>query len=245
MRPLSSTDLLRVWELGQHRPAWKRALLLLAAAFPNATQRELASLSIGQRNTYLFALRELTLGPTLMALARCARCRQEIEFSVRVRDLCRLDLERTVEPEYLTRIDGIEVYVRPPTTLDLAAVADSRDVVEARQRLIRRSIRRARRDGNDLAISDMPETVISAVGDFLISSDPSSDIRLGMECPVCQHSGAARFDVASFFWTELSAQVQRVLRDVDLLAHAYGWHEADILAMSPFRRQAYLDLVNG
>lgn len=245
MWPLSASDLLRIWDLGQHRPAWKRALLLLAPVFPNASQRELASLSIGQRNTYLFALRESTLGPSLNAVAHCPRCRQEIEFTVGVRDLCGLDLNRTVEPEYATVAEGIEIFVRAPTTLDLAAVADSADVAQARRRLIHRCIRQASRDGIDLAIADVPESAVGTVGEFLGSSDPASEVRLGLGCPACDHSWAARFDIASFFWTELSAQVRRILSEVDLLAHAYGWQEADILAMSPIRRQAYLDLVNG
>jgi hypothetical protein len=33
-----------------------------------------------------------------------------------------------------------------------------------------------------------------------------------------------------------------MLREVDTLAAAYHWAEADILALSPRRRQAYLEL---
>jgi hypothetical protein len=33
------------------------------------------------------------------------------------------------------------------------------------------------------------------------------------------------------------------LREVHTLAWAYGWREADILAMSPARRQFYIELV--
>jgi hypothetical protein len=33
------------------------------------------------------------------------------------------------------------------------------------------------------------------------------------------------------------------LRDVHELASAYGWRESEILALSPQRRQAYLELV--
>jgi hypothetical protein len=51
------------------------------------------------------------------------------------------------------------------------------------------------------------------------------------------------FDIVSFFWTELSAQAKRLLREVHTLARGYGWREADILAMSARRRQLYLDLV--
>src|SRR5206468_730296 len=36
----------------------------------------------------------------------------------------------------------------------------------------------------------------------------------------------------------------RLLREVDALARAYGWREPDILALTPWRRDAYLQLVN-
>jgi hypothetical protein len=47
----------------------------------------------------------------------------------------------------------------------------------------------------------------------------------------------------SFFWQELDDWADRVLRDVHELASAYGWPENEILALSPRRRQCYLDLI--
>ncbi len=88
MRTPSASDLLQIWEQGLDRPAWHRALLLLAAAMPDTQMRDLAALSIGQRNIYLFALRERMLGPVLSAFVSCPVCAAPIEFSVGVRDLC-------------------------------------------------------------------------------------------------------------------------------------------------------------
>lgn len=245
MQPLSAYDLLRVWELGQNRATWSRALLLLATAFPGAAHRDLASLSIGTRNTYLFALRERTFGPTLEAVSHCPACSQPIEFSTGVRDLCDVSREPTVTGAQSLLIGETEVHFRALTTLDLAAVADSYDVAMARLGLVRRCITRARRRGADLVVADLPEVIVAAVGEKLSSWDSAADIRLELNCPVCGHAWSSRFDIAAFFWSELASQVQRVLRDVDLLARAYGWRETDILTMSPFRRQAYLNLVNG
>jgi hypothetical protein len=50
-------------------------------------------------------------------------------------------------------------------------------------------------------------------------------------------------DIASYLWSEIHAWAGRMLRDVHALAAAYGWREADILAMSPWRRQAYLEMI--
>ena len=40
----------------------------------------------------------------------------------------------------------------------------------------------------------------------------------------------------------IAGRALRLLGHVHALARAYGWREADILAMSPARRQVYLDL---
>ena len=46
----------------------------------------------------------------------------------------------------------------------------------------------------------------------------------------------------SFLWTEIEAWAWRMLSDVHTLARAYGWGERDILALSPTRRQFYLEM---
>ena len=35
----------------------------------------------------------------------------------------------------------------------------------------------------------------------------------------------------------------RTLREIDVLATAYGWTETEILRLSPWRRQAYLEII--
>jgi hypothetical protein len=50
------------------------------------------------------------------------------------------------------------------------------------------------------------------------------------------------FDVADYLWQELHAWAKDVLRSVHALAVAYGWREADVLALSPTRRRIYLEL---
>jgi hypothetical protein len=47
----------------------------------------------------------------------------------------------------------------------------------------------------------------------------------------------------TFFWKEIAAHAKRLLREVHILAAAYKWREADILAMNPNRRQYYLEMV--
>lgn len=78
-----------------------------------------------------------------------------------------------------------------------------------------------------------------------MQADPQANVQLNVSCPACSHQWQMTFDILSFFWTEISAWAQRILREVHVLASAYGWHEADVLAMSSMRRQCYLQMVGG
>jgi hypothetical protein len=51
--------------------------------------------------------------------------------------------------------------------------------------------------------------------------------------------------VVAYFWSEINAWAYRLLGEVHSLASAYGWREEDILAMSPWRRHVYLEMVGG
>jgi hypothetical protein len=68
-------------------------------------------------------------------------------------------------------------------------------------------------------------------------------VLINLRCPDCGHDWQSVFDIASFFWTEISVQARRLLQDVATLARAYGWREADILEMSSARRAFYLEVV--
>ena len=64
-------------------------------------------------------------------------------------------------------------------------------------------------------------------------------------CPACTFTWSEPFDIVTFFWAEIDAWARRLLADVHVLASSYGWSERDILALSPVRRQYYLEMVNG
>lgn len=76
-------------------------------------------------------------------------------------------------------------------------------------------------------------------------ADPQADVRLAIACPSCGHQWQGIFDIVTFFWSEIESWASRILHEVHLLALAYGWHEREILALSPRRRQFYLDMVGG
>jgi len=77
----------------------------------------------------------------------------------------------------------------------------------------------------------------------MAKADPQAEVLITMQCPACPHQWSAPLDIGAFFWAELNAWATRMLREVHLLAAAYGWREPDILALSPRRRQLYLEML--
>jgi hypothetical protein len=242
VRPLSTYELLEVWELGEDQHPLDRALILLFAACPELTWDDLAELSVGQRDALLLTLREQTSGPRLNGFAECPRCAEQLEFDAAVADL------RVAEPaagEQARELDadGLKLEFRLPDSRDLAAVLDCEDPAAARDLLARRCVLQVSRDGATEPIGELPSEVFAKLARRMAECDPQAEVLLDLRCPACDHRWQAPFDIATFLWAELAAQAKRLLREVYTLARAYGWREADILGMSPRRRGFYLEMV--
>ena len=237
MRVPSAAELIRVWELGQSRKSWYRALLLLAPVFPESAFRALGEMTLGARNAYLLALRERLFGNTIDATVRCPSCSERIQFSASVDTfLSQLPDGRpsAYDSTFSVRSGGADVAYRLLCSYDLAAVSRFGDASYAEDALMSRAI-----VGAPEGLRMTPAT-IGAVADAIVTADPLTDIRLGFECAACRHEWSSSFDIASFLWTEVDAEVRRLFDDVHRLGAAYGWSEAAILTMSAQRRREYL-----
>jgi hypothetical protein len=91
----------------------------------------------------------------------------------------------------------------------------------------------------------MPAQILESVEEEMSTLDAQANIQVELECPSCRRVWTVAFDILAFFWSELDAWAQRMLVEVHKLASAYGWREADILAMSATRRSIYLNIING
>jgi hypothetical protein len=243
MRSLSAAELLAVWEQGQGQLPVQQALILLAAACPDVPPDALAALRIGRRDAGLLTLREWTFGSQLVSLAICPNCGERLELAFDVADI-RVVEDGPDEPLSLT-VAGCEVAFRLPNSLDLAAAADLGDAEASRRMLLERCMLAVQRVGGADSADVLSPEIEAAIIARMADADPQADVQLALVCPACGQPWLAAFDIVSFFWSELNAWAIRVLRDVHALASAYGWREADILALSPWRRQCYLEMVRG
>jgi len=242
MRALSASELLEVWECGLSQTPVQRALELLAVASLETCRDSLPGLSIGRRDARLLTLRERIFGPQMASLVVCPRCGQRLELTFTVDDV-RAGSPAEPGPEIAMTISGYELQFRLPNSTDVAAVAESPDSSGKRQLLFERCVLSARRNGEATPPNRLPAEVIDAVAARMAQTDPQADVQLDISCASCGHRWRTGLDVVSFFWSEIDAWAHRILREVHTLASAYGWSERDILALSPWRRQLYLEMV--
>ena len=236
MTSLSVGRCLDAWEKAAQAPDWERPLILLAALSPEAIPEDGAALSVGDRDAHLLRLRAQVFGPALKAVVNCPLCRARLELKLNVADL-QGSKEGNPREELALHAGGYEVRFRLPNTRDLAAASECPDVPQARRLIFQRCVMSLHRQGAGAPAEEAPEEVIAAVARQMAEADPEADTQFAFTCPACGHQGSESFDIASYFWAELNFWAFRRLQEVHLLASAYGWREAEILQLSPARRQ--------
>jgi hypothetical protein len=229
---------LALWEAGNTAAPTLRDVVMLGAASPGAQPGTLRGLSIGRRDARLLALYQSAFGPRLTGAFDCPACGETMELTIDVADLIGSGDEQVPSGWTSVEVDGFQVQVRLPASDDLLAAADAGD--RARGILAERLLRVAR-DGGPVAVETLPETVLAVALSTLAELDPLVETVIAAGCPWCGGSGETLLDIGTFLWAHVQADAHRLLSEVDTLARAYGWSEAEILALGTSRRTAYLE----
>ena len=242
MHAFSAAETLRMWERGVGLPAGARALSLLDGVLDGKATESLGALSIGERDNQLIQLRQSLFGRQLNSLSECPHCGLAVEFAL---DAAELRNQSPCErpPTYALGVGNVSVHYRLLKADDLTAISGCNDIQAARLRLVERCVLQATQDDIAIAAADLPEAVVQELSKQLALADKQAEIALDLNCPECDQSWSAVFDIASFLWVELDVLAKQLLGEVHTLAWSYGWSEADILTMSDARRHYYLSLV--
>jgi hypothetical protein len=238
MQTLSAAELLVVWERGREQRPYQRALALLAVANPELAPEALAALSIGERDAALLTLREWMFGPQIASIADCPACGARLDLVFGAADI---RAGHRPAPASLTlSVGGYDLRFRLPNSADIAALDAAPG--DQRQLLLARCLFDVR-TATGSSLDRLPSEVEAALLQHMAAADPLSDVQLALGCPACSHEWQALFDIVAFFWSEIETWAYGMLREIHVLASAYGWREADILALSPRRRRMYLELI--
>jgi hypothetical protein len=247
MQAPTASELLAVWERAHAQPVTTQALMLLAVASPDASGEDLAKLSVGQCDGRLLALRVALFGSRLIGLTACSQCGQQLELNIDAADI-RTDAEPPAQERLMVNSGDYQAHFRLPNSEDLAAIADDGETDEAAiiHRLFSRCLFEVRRNGRKQRLDSshsLPPALIEAIAAEMEKADPQANVQLSLNCADCGHQWLSAFDIGSFLWSEIDSWARRVLGEVCALASAFGWREADILAMSAQRRQLYLQMI--
>lgn len=237
MRVLGAAELLSLWERGTPRHALDRAALLAATACPDRPADTVADLPLGAVGASLLRLRAANFGQRIAAHADCRHCGERLAFTLDVAELLHGappdDAADTTLPT--TTIAGLRV--RAPSLRDLAAVVDLTPEDAADALLARCTLA-----GQAAALDGAAR---AQVDEALETLDPQADLAFTLNCVACGQQDTAQLDTAALLWDEIMARAGALMNEVHSLAGAYGWSEAQILALPAVRRAHYLALVEG
>jgi hypothetical protein len=241
MKRIDGLEALGIWERCIGLSPAAAMLLWLSASYPEISAEQLPRLTIGERDTLLLDLQERLFGPQLEGVATCPHCGERLEFSMTVSDMragpARTDLTSLGSSSTQRMVLGdYQVEFRVPT------IADTQNVTSLEQ-LLERCVIQVTHLGVSQKAGELPQPAVEAISQQMALADPQADVQLALTCPACRQAWSVAFDIASFLWDEINSWAQRTLVEIHQLASAYGWSEAEILSVSPTRRQIYLTMI--
>jgi hypothetical protein len=203
------------------------SLLRRLARAPDGSPLAIDALTVSQCDRLLAALYRTLYDDRAECRMRCKGCGEGYEFALELSGLMvAQDGERGEAPD----ADGCWGLpdgrrVRAPTLADVAA-ADSPEALAAR-----------------LIVAGDANQGLDAVTDLLERAAPILSLDLDAACPHCARTETVRFDLAHYLAARLAGERPFLIRETHLIAARYGWHHAEIMALSRADRRAFAGLI--
>jgi len=209
--------------------------LALVDALMQSTPRVLAhELATPDRDRVMAALLEHVTGPIVESTVSCRSCGEPFELSFTLADLVR---HRSGEQG-----DAVIAVNRGAWSIDGIGFRFPTGADERTARLEPDPAAVLRRRCVDL--HDPSDRQLDAVESAMSQLAPILTTSIAGDCPECEHRHAVEFDVQRYTLALIQLGRERVLRDVHIIASAYGWTRADILGLRRSERRSYVDLIN-
>lgn len=87
---------------------------------------------------------------------------------------------------------------------------------------------------------EISAAALEAIEEALEEADPLTTLEIETVCPECGAENSIPLDLEGGCLNLLAAERPRLVDDIHVLATAYHWSEAEILAIPPTRRRQYL-----
>jgi hypothetical protein len=241
---LGERELLALWEHALPLPDAARAAALARALDASAPR------TVGEQQRRLLRLLLCLAGPQLPLRAACPHCGEAASFDADLLQLLQALPEATAAADAVA-VGAVAVAIhelhsrdwtlrfRLPTPDDVAANPACDDPVAA---LVARCVLHAEQGGHRVTTDGLPTPVLDALSARMDELDPGAQLAFTVPCPACGATWSSAFDPGRALWPWLQSAAERVLLTIDALACRYGWTEDQVLALSPTRRNAYLQL---
>ena len=194
-----------------------------------------AALTVTDFEVLLLHLRERLFGEVCDLAFGCPCCGARVEVSLRISEFLaglrsRLPAGVTPAPDRPGWFVRDDVAFRLPTAGDQAAVSGHADALA---RLLARCI----------DAPAVPARTRGRIERAMAAMAPEVSRPLSGVCPECGESVEAPLHVTRLVVSELTGEAASLYDEVDIIARAYHWREADILALPRQRRRAYVDRI--
>jgi hypothetical protein len=229
---MTEAEILGLWEAGRMLHPLDRGLLAARAGSPGPGGNA-ADWPLGRRNRALAQLHCAVFGGMLRGWARCSTCGEQLEFD--------FDSQKLIEApaDHEERLVSVgDWQFRLPTSRDVAAASAEASESAATLRLLSNCWA-----GEAPPHASWNDDDVRRIEESMAEADPLAEIRLHFDCPACSAAFDESLDLSSFVWAEIDSRAHAILTEIHELAAAYGWSESAIMALSPARRGAYIELV--
>jgi hypothetical protein len=200
-----------------------------------SSESDWAALTVTDFEIVLLRLREHVLGDVCDLGFDCPQCTARVEVSFRISDF--LEGIRSRQPAGIEKAPGRTgwftcdgVAFRLPTAGDQAAVAGRPDAL---RRLVERCI----------DTPNPPARLRGRIERAMAALAPEVSRPLVGSCPECGEMVEATFHVTRLVVGEFTREAANLHDEVDLIARAYHWREAEILQLPRQRRRAYAERI--
>lgn len=175
-------------------------------------------------------------GEQVEGTGTCRQCGASFEVAFSLQDLL-TDLGKE-EGLHATGPDEDGVYTltdgrrfRLPTTADQLSVLGM-DAKEGATTILKRCVV----EGEPAIHPELLQAAMDEVGPLL-------DLDLDAACPECGASEHVRFDIQSYLLRMLTHEKRFLVRELHLIAVAYGWRYEEILSLTREDRRAFVGLI--
>jgi hypothetical protein len=193
--------------------------------------RDIDTLTVAEYDRLLAAVFEALYGDQVEARTQCAACAEPLEISLSLTALAAappdvdIELAGPDESGIFALPDGRRI--RVPTVGDVERAVRSGDVAALRRTCVV--------EGD----ADPDPELLDAA---LEAAAPALTRDVAATCPHCAAAQPVRFDLANFLVASLARERPFLLREMHLLARAYGWSLAEILSLNRDDRRALVRL---